>query len=779
MKRYGIHILLVLICTFFFCGCVYYNTLYNAEKLFKSAQSRPLTNGKPNSQAIDEYTKSMKKCGYILTEYKNSRHADQALFLLAKCLYYKGNSNLQAYEKCQDFLKFYPKDKSVPEVILFESVILHDMKKNEEAVSTLTDFLQEPTYKKYYPRAYLQLSIISMDEKAYAQAQYFLQKIIDNYPHSPAYKKAFFQLGYAYHLESKYTQSNQVFQELLKSRLEKLIKLDARYYIALNDYYLKNNQKVDTEIKPLLHAETRADKIPLIQLLKARNLLGLNQYPVAVSLYETIIKDNPKTLFSAEANYYLGEFYLKYQHDYDKAITYYNNVKNESIFSPFVDDAFSKSAIASQIILYNKKDSNLETREMVNQQMKLAEYYLHSMNLPDSALSVYRGIVKQRERIKTQLDSLGLRIAYLDSLGILKDALNVSRPDSLLKDNITAIKATEQVTDSTKIPVRDVPLPKNQPLSQDSTQAKLQNKTIPGDSVSINISTSKDSLAVEQNKQSNISTIRSLLTKENQLKVNLMEYDNEYTPLALYDQVWIYKYSLPDSAKMGQVYQEMMDRYPLNQYTHAATMMLLGKAVEVTTDEEVIIEEKYTHALDLYSSSPDSAKTILKSIANFQKSPFYDKAKFTLGYIYWFNEHDSLNAKPYFDDLLKKNRDSDYSKFILQFYNGKSFIFTKELSAFKELEEREKQKREAQKANELKQKEQKKAVIFPQPKSDIPDYVLPPMHKQPGSNVDNKDESDKIEQQPLSPHVNVVDQPQPQSNFRPYDFVLPSPPVKR
>jgi TolA-binding protein len=845
MKRHRALLLLVLIISLFFSGCVYFNTLYNAKKLYNTARERPLINGKPSPQSVDDYTKAMKKCGYILTEYKNSSYANQALFLLAECLYYKGNSNLQAYEKCQDFKKFYPNDKLIPEVIIFESIILHDMKKNDEAVSNLQSLLTEPKYKKYYPRTYLYLSVISMDEKAYAQAQYYLQKIIDNYPHSHEYKDAFFQLGYAYHLEKKYAQSSQVFQKLLKSRLEKQIKLDARYYIALNDFYMKNYRKVSSEIKSLSKAESRADKIPVIQLLKARNLFGLNLYKEGVSLYETIIKDNPRTLSSAEANYYLGEFNLNYEHDYEKAITFYSNVKTESYLSPFVEDALSKSAIASQIILYNKKDSNLSITVMVNQQLKLAEYYLHNMNLPDSALSVYKGIIANRNQLQTQLDSLEQHIAYLDSLGVPKDTLEVMKSDSLnigknkfIPDSLKTMNQNVQkpeiyppkqdsiaVIDTLKIEKRDVIIPKDQPSMIDSVSTTDSLRTLksytpmlkptesvqdstrdekyddrekgekfltPPDTVFADSSAVQDSVRVIKKKHIDTPQMQSLLAKERQLSANLMEYDSEYVPLAMYDELWIYKYSLPDSVRMEQVYSEMLAKYPLNKYTHAATMMLQGKPVVVTTEKEIADEELYNKAMELYSASPDSSKTILKSLAVMQDSLYSDKSKFTLGYLYWFNENDSLNAKPYFDELLKENRSSEYSAFILQFYDGKNFIFISELPAIIEMEARDKRRAEEAKAKELLQKSIK-TVDHPLLREATHDYALPEMPQKPAvPNVD-KDVKDTLNlhlEKPMQEegksilpriesHISTVDQPQPKSDFRPYDFTMPNHPKKR
>jgi hypothetical protein len=45
-------------------ACGIDNTMYNAQQYFKTAQERALNaNGRPTPQAVDEYTKTIKKCG--------------------------------------------------------------------------------------------------------------------------------------------------------------------------------------------------------------------------------------------------------------------------------------------------------------------------------------------------------------------------------------------------------------------------------------------------------------------------------------------------------------------------------------------------------------------------------------------------------------------------------------------------------------------------------------------------------------------------------------------
>ena len=93
MKQFVLSLLFILALS---TGCVYYNTFFNAEKYFAEAQDIELKDdGRPQASAIQKYNKAIKKCGIVLTDYKDSKYADDALFMLARCLYYIGRNYTQ------------------------------------------------------------------------------------------------------------------------------------------------------------------------------------------------------------------------------------------------------------------------------------------------------------------------------------------------------------------------------------------------------------------------------------------------------------------------------------------------------------------------------------------------------------------------------------------------------------------------------------------------------------------------------------------------------------
>ncbi len=410
-------------------GCVYYNTFYNAKNYFEKAKAKSLKdNGRPTPQAISLYNKSMKKCGIILTDYKNSKYCDDALFLLAKCLYNKQNYML-AKEQFENFLKKYPDNELCPEAILYSAKSDFFLGNKQEAYTKLQEFLLNDKMKKFHPKAYLTLSEYYFHDKLYNSAEKYLQDLIEKYPDSEEYEEAFFRLGEIYNIAEDYEKSSEEFSKFLKHRFSRNKKLDARYYIAFNNIMFDKADLALKQIKRLLKDEYREDKIPRIKLIEARANVKLGNYKLAETEFDNIIKNNPRKKIAASAAYFLGNMYFKNLHNYEKAITYFNKVKSNYKKSEYVTDALSKSTIASQILQYNSSENkNIDTEKLVNQSFKLADHYLNILNLPDSSLTVYNQIIENKNVMKAKIDSLETQISTLSDS---TDSLQIARRDSL------------------------------------------------------------------------------------------------------------------------------------------------------------------------------------------------------------------------------------------------------------------------------------------------------------------------------------------------------------
>ena len=644
-----------LITLFIISGCVYYNTFFNAEKYFTEAQKiRLKDDGKPTTNAIQKYNKAIKKCGIVLTDYKDSKYADDALFLLAKSLFYIGRNYTQAIEKFNDLIKFYPESEFIPEAKIYTGRANYEFGKKQEAYELLQEFLLVEEFQEYHPEALQQLANYHLEDKDYIQSDFYLQKLIEKYPKSDEYENAFFLQGKTQNEAGNYIKSNEVFFSLLKSKVSRKLKFDARYYIALNHLLLEEYQKAAKKADKLLKDEYRESKISKIHLIKARSLAGLDKTEQAIELFNTIINDNKRTKISAESSYYLAELYFNILRDYQKAIEFYNNVKKEYNKSEFIESSLSRSAVASQIIQYYNPDHTITIEELVEQQFKLAEFYIEVLDMPDSAIMVYDNIINQRENLILKLDSLNI---IADSIAIEIDSLLVY--DSLL------------ISQETKIDSISIEKEKKE---KDTTKVKLQ---------------------------ADFNNITYQIEKYQQ---NLIQYNEEFIPFAKFVKIWIYKTSLNDSLKADEVYQDLKSNNPEHKYTYAASQFLSGNEAKLTTIKQIKELEEYQNAINEYENNPLKAIKLLKSIAEDNNHEFTDKAFYSLGYINYFLLADSIAAKPYLDTLLSKENIREFKESIAKFYDGKYF---KKLTRLPYIDQLEKAKKEKEKKEELSEEPEK------------------------------------------------------------------------
>ncbi|HQB41790.1 MAG TPA: tetratricopeptide repeat protein [Candidatus Cloacimonadota bacterium] len=673
----------LLVIVLFFTSCAYYNTFYNAKKYFESAQKKPLTNrNKPSANAIEEYNKVIKKCGVILTEYKESKWADDALFLLAKALYYRGNNELQALEKANDLIKFYPDSPFVPEAHILIARINYTLYKKEDAFKKLQDFIQQAEFKEHHPKALVLLADYYIQEGNYIDAQMYLRTLTEKYANSKEYSDAFFLLGKTLFDNEDYASSLNAFKELSKKKIDKELKLSTNYYIALNQFHLKLYPEASKTVKKLSKDEFRENEIPKLNILNARILIENGNIDEGKSELEDVIKKNPRTLYSAEAVYFIAETNFSKLHLYESAITYYNRVKTESISSPYVQKAVIRSAIASQIIQLQKPISGLPLDDLINEQLKLAEYFLYELDQPDSALAIYQKIPNQKEQVIAMRDSYEQKNLFLESNADLAlDSLLVSYNETFSD----SIKWNESIMDSLRIAYQNT-LPDSLnwlKIVNDSLNFTYKNAF--KDSTSW-IMALNDSVTVQYKKN----LFDDISTRLDRYNNDIVQYDVQYIPFMAFVQAVIYDYVKKDQDKVFELLEFLNSNYPEHKYTIALQKYLNNEEVDFLTKEERENKQNYDMAMNMIKDNTLESLTILEDIADDEDNELYVKANFTLGLTFYIDLQDSTNAKPYFNKVLLTSPQSDYAQFVNKIYNGTSFIIIDVLPAVLDIQKYEK-----------------------------------------------------------------------------------------
>jgi len=656
-------------------GCGYDNTLYNARKYFKSAQAKPLnSNGTPTPQAIDEYTRTIQKCGYILTEHPKSSQADNALFLLAKALFYKGNSQFQAKDQFLSLINNFPDSPYAPESVLYIAKIYRQINQTNDAENTLVKYIRNPETSKWHPGALLLLADFAVQDKDYTKAKYWLERLITSYPKSIHSREASFLLGINYLEQKDYKNSLKQFSLVQSTRgIKKEIKLDAMYYIALNHLYLNEIQQSNNSVKKLLKEEIRPDKLATIRVLLGRILLELNNENEALELLNSIIKNNSRSLASAEAYYRLAEYYFYEKKDINNALESYNKVKLESSASPFAEDASNKNKALTQISQSEKLAIGTNPQRYLDNRLEIADYYYNVLNLPDSAFVIFNKIADMPFSFQTTLDSLDLlRINMqnnLDSLIAVSDTIETV--NDIISTDFEEIIIDSTSIDSLRMPQLNSDLntdslivnaPRDIKSSADSIQTKFTKEGTTDSKIS--------SEAEIQNLQTNIARVDSNI---NSIKKLMVLFQEEYIPYTMFVRATLIYNTTSDSTMLNEIAAEMLDKYPQNKYTKALQLLLEGKPVRIVDTALIEEEDELDYALGLIQTNPDSALVILNQLTNSKYPDIKSHSNFMLGWYFTFDQLDTLQAKPYFDKVFEIDRISDFGKMIQRFYNGKVF----------------------------------------------------------------------------------------------------------
>jgi TolA-binding protein len=700
MKKIYIFLLCVLL-----SSCAYYNTFYNAKKYYEAAQKRPLNaQGRPNAQAIEDYNRVIRKCGFVIAEYPKSKWVPEAVFLLGKALYFRGNNQIQALEKFEELIQFYPNSKHIPDAIIFLARVKYDLNQHDESFEILREFINNPTYSDHHAAGLMAIADLYVRSGEYIQSQHYLSLLIDRFPRSAQYIEAHILLGKSYFDIHNYDKSLETFNTIFRMRkIPRNLQNDALYFIAYNHYHLGHFELAYQKIRNLERRETRTAQINEFNILLARIYIEIDRVDDAIELFNSIISNNQRTLFSAEAAFHLGELYFRQLQDFDLAIENFNRVRRESQNSPFVDRATSRATIVTQIKQYYNPNTNLTVSQLMAEHFKLAEFYLNELSLPDSALVIYERIPLRKQYIADRIDSLYATI------------LNLENP-SLQIEAILVVEIIEDI---------EVSEPIETPQSIDDISEMLDAETLAMLMADIDIddfdfddSIESDTTAmmtevepVDVVSQTDIQ-IEQLRNQIELLSSDIQIYDDVYIPHSLFIQMVIHSANIEDDIRANEIYFTLLETYPENRFTEAAIEFMSGEKVTFLTRDEKHQISRFEYAMGYYDAGEETFRaelpriiTILDSLTTSAIPDLVDRSRFTLGFLLYFDLADSLRAKPFLDSLQTISPTSDYAVFSRRFYDNGHFIKIDRLPAIVEAELRMAEELEQARIHEMEQLE--------------------------------------------------------------------------
>ncbi|HOH47695.1 MAG TPA: tetratricopeptide repeat protein, partial [Candidatus Cloacimonadota bacterium] len=534
----------------------------------------------------------------------------------------------------ENLIRLYPESRHIPEANIFLARIYREINQPAEAESRLEAFIRNPGFASQHPRALLVLADFEIQDKDYLRAEYWLERVVTEFANSPEAREAIYLIGKNYYVQKNYQSSLEQFQRLLRQRrLDKNLRLDALYYLALNQLELKDYNQGRETVAELVKKEMRTDKLGIARVLKARLLMADGEQEAGQQELEAVIRDYPRSPASAAATYWLGENHFYHRQDRASALASYNRVRTESPNSEYVNPAAVKVTAIQQLGQNTNLNAETNLQQYLDYQYQAADNYFRQFNLPDSSFMIYNRIVAQKDSLQALRDSLDLDMlnlnAKIDSLQMLKQNTGLSA--------LTPGDSLVVLQDSSAVEVDTLAI----------------NRQIAG------WNTEKQS---RENRISNLNT-------------SIERFNTDIIPFVKFVEASLRMKLGQKDPQVAEILESMQRDYPGHRYTNATRMLYNEQRVRVVDPRVEEAEQRYDYALGLYEAEPDSMVMILTELLEGPSPELAMQSRFRLGWHYAVERSDTLSARPYLEELLLATDTGRYGELARRIFDGRNFLF--------------------------------------------------------------------------------------------------------
>lgn len=388
--------LLVLVVAVATGGCAYFNTFYNARKVFEEAERLPRNpDGTANRNAAAQYDIVVEKCEKLVLEYPKSKWVDDAILMMGKCQYNKGEYD-EAILRFEELQQNFPKSRLNEEGQLYLARCHLAKEQTLPALTVLRGMHETWPESKYADEVLFLLGTNSIKAGNEEDARTFLEILARDHSDSPYRIEADLSIAEIYAEAGDYERALEIYENLedLGLKGESLVRYSlgrAQVHIEMDQY----REAVSTTGKlgrTVLDDESRATRM----LLEGLAYTGLDSLSRALRLYRSVTASYPRSKFSAEAAFRAGLIYQEKLDSLTVAKSQFEEVPRQYANSPFAVEAIRRSVSISKL---QQLEASIETgggesdEEKAAVQFDLAETHLLQFNDHELALTEYQAIL--------------------------------------------------------------------------------------------------------------------------------------------------------------------------------------------------------------------------------------------------------------------------------------------------------------------------------------------------------------------------------------------------
>ena len=317
----------------FLKGCAYFNTFYNAEEHFETAERIRIENlgNQMPSRAIQEYGRAIEKSEKVLREYSDSRYVKDARLLKGKSHYFR-----REYDSAVSiFNQLIQEEGFNYEAKYWLALCKWRDLKPKPAINDLEDLISKVESDEFKSRIFLSLGEIylSIDNSELA---------FDNFDKGANLSKnrllreqVYFQIAEISFKKTDFDKALESYQKVLSNTVS-ITRIQDSNLKMVQIYRLRGElEKSASKIQELIIDEDFSSIKSDLDLELTKIEFDRGKIDFAIQNYDRIGKDYPNTQTAIESYYLLSEIYLRSPNvDFEKVQFFMNESMRQNTNSP-------------------------------------------------------------------------------------------------------------------------------------------------------------------------------------------------------------------------------------------------------------------------------------------------------------------------------------------------------------------------------------------------------------------------------------------------------------
>lgn len=389
----------------FLKGCAYFNTFYNAEEHFETAERIRIENLGSNipSRAIQEYGKAIEKSEKVLREYSDSRYVKNARLLKGKSHYFR-----REYDSAVSIFSQLIQEKDFNlEAKYWLALCKWKDLKPQPAINDLKNLISGVESDEFKSRIFLSIGEIYLSINDSENAYQNLNKGANLSKNRLLREEVYFQIAEISFKNNDFDKALDSYQKVLSNTIS-ITRIQESNLKIVQIYRLRGElEKSANIIQDLLVDEDfNSIKADLdLELIKIEFERGKIDF--AIQNYDRIGKDYPNTKTAIEAYFLLSEIYLSSSYlDFEKVQFFMNESMRQNTNSSFKQIINKRRNDIDKLIQLDLELKQLKNSERVENLFLTGQILAFNLAKYDESKTYFEEIIFKNQSSDYYLQSL-------------------------------------------------------------------------------------------------------------------------------------------------------------------------------------------------------------------------------------------------------------------------------------------------------------------------------------------------------------------------------------